>query len=304
LLQQVGLYDRMILDGGDLAILTAAFLHRENPSHDLIVKDLVRRQRLSRPKLRSYLEWAHRFGDRVKSRVGFAPVTIETMFHGSLKNRQYVERHRLLPGFDPAKDIALNPDGCWEWATEKPDAHRRVSEYFRARKEDEPRLAGAAPSAGETGAPPVAGPDGYSAEQRDLIRRCLRPRMNLIAIDCGPQTFPLAQHVKHLLCIEHDPVRAAELRALAGSNVTESFPDIGLDFDELAIYARRIGSSDSHHGSDLPGRHRPVRPGKDSIDTVGGTAGPAREPRAAGKARSLGILLVDRGASRTDWLRS
>ena len=33
-------------------------------------------------------------------------------------------------------DIAIAETGCWRWATDKPDLHRYVRDYFAARKED------------------------------------------------------------------------------------------------------------------------------------------------------------------------
>ena len=33
-------------------------------------------------------------------------------------------------------DIARDPDGMWQWASEKPAFHRAVRQYFEQRKED------------------------------------------------------------------------------------------------------------------------------------------------------------------------
>jgi hypothetical protein len=56
--------------------------------------------------------------------------------HGQLSNRQYLERHNILADnfFDPHKDIVMNNDKCWEWATNKPELHRQLDQYFQARR--------------------------------------------------------------------------------------------------------------------------------------------------------------------------
>jgi hypothetical protein len=34
-------------------------------------------------------------------------------------------------------DIKINENGIWEWASDKPELHEEVAEYFEERKEDE-----------------------------------------------------------------------------------------------------------------------------------------------------------------------
>jgi hypothetical protein len=60
------------------------------------------------------------------------------LWHGDLADRGGGARHRgLVPfEFDPVADIAIAEAGCWRWATDKPDLHRYLRDYFAARKED------------------------------------------------------------------------------------------------------------------------------------------------------------------------
>ncbi len=70
--------------------------------------------------------------------VHYVPQTICHLWHGSLKNRAYMDRHDLLKmaDFDPEKDIKLS-NGVYEWASDKPDFHNGIIQYFLNRKEDE-----------------------------------------------------------------------------------------------------------------------------------------------------------------------
>ncbi len=38
--------------------------------------------------------------------------------------------------FDPYEDIAIDEDGCWRWASDKPQMHQYIKEYFPSRRED------------------------------------------------------------------------------------------------------------------------------------------------------------------------
>ena len=37
---------------------------------------------------------------------------------------------------DPDEDIRLTVEGLWRWATDKPEMHAYVREYFALRRED------------------------------------------------------------------------------------------------------------------------------------------------------------------------
>ena len=49
-----------------------------------------------------------------------------------------MDRNRELAGFgfDPAADVRIGGDGCWEWASRKPKLHRWAADYFGRRRED------------------------------------------------------------------------------------------------------------------------------------------------------------------------
>ncbi|WP_160149771.1 hypothetical protein [Roseiconus lacunae] len=62
------------------------------------------------------------------------------LWHGRKEDRQYLSREAILKRhcFDPAQDIAIDPNGLLRWASDKPELHREVREYFVNRRDDEP----------------------------------------------------------------------------------------------------------------------------------------------------------------------
>tara|TARA_B100000676_G_C17893915_1_gene740786 strand:+ start:584 stop:805 length:222 start_codon:yes stop_codon:yes gene_type:complete len=72
----------------------------------------------------------------VRGQIGLVHSTIRSLFHGTRKNRRYTERYELIRDIDPNMDVRLHPDGCWEWASDKPELHAAVRSYFIDRQED------------------------------------------------------------------------------------------------------------------------------------------------------------------------
>ena len=98
-----------------------------------------------------YLEWyAERLLEdnirRIQEQQSLAPGASFThcpgaaihLWHGTLKNRNHKHRSEILSRheFNPETDIRIGQSGLWEWATDKPDMHREVRQYFELRKED------------------------------------------------------------------------------------------------------------------------------------------------------------------------
>lgn len=76
--------------------------------------------------------------DAKKVNVDYLPVDIFHLWHGTTKNRQYMQRHDIITmnDYDPQKDIKL-VNNVYEWASEKPAMHEAINKYFYDRKEDE-----------------------------------------------------------------------------------------------------------------------------------------------------------------------
>lgn len=128
-LEQVGLYDAMILGGGDLALVQAALGQEEAYG---------RLPSFNAEETRHYWHWAKNFHRIVDNRIGVVPGYIYHLWHGQLQDRKYLPRRSILQRslFDPYQDIVLDQSGCWRWNSDKPDLHEEVRAYFGERKED------------------------------------------------------------------------------------------------------------------------------------------------------------------------
>lgn len=129
-LSERGLYDGCIVGGGDTAFLCAATGDYEKA---------IQMHRMGGAQRDRYLNWATQINKRITKGVGFVDFTIDHLWHGSIENRQGGQRHVDLSeiGFDPYTDIALDNSQIWRWATDRPELHRYVRDYFVARQEDE-----------------------------------------------------------------------------------------------------------------------------------------------------------------------
>ena len=129
LLEGPGLYDACILGSGDRAIACAAHGRAERSTQNFLRNDAQRAH---------YFDWGHRFAAAVDGRIGFLAGDLYHLWHGDLANRGYRTRWADFAAFDfdPARDIAVDTQGCWRWATDKPAMHAFVRDYFARRKED------------------------------------------------------------------------------------------------------------------------------------------------------------------------
>ena len=129
LLERHGLYDAMILGMGDKMIAAAAVGRFD---------DVIPAHRMNARQADHYLQWAIPFHDAVRGNLGHRAGNIYHLWHGDLSDRRYVERYDGFEAFDfdPRRDLAIDPAGCWQWNSKKLDLHRHVEQYFRWRRED------------------------------------------------------------------------------------------------------------------------------------------------------------------------
>jgi hypothetical protein len=129
ILEEHGFYDACVVGGGDKAILCAALG---------VFDDFARTREMNPRRTEHYLVWARSYCDRVRSRVGHIPGRVFHLWHGDLDKRRLFKRNRMFAqfDFDPYTDIALEPNGCWRWNSDKTGMHAFVKEYFESRKED------------------------------------------------------------------------------------------------------------------------------------------------------------------------
>lgn len=137
LVQEVGLYDRCIIGGGDTAFLLGCLCSSAQPRWARMVWDQPFWSSASGAFQEHYIRWARRLGGIVRGQIGHLDGTIRTLFHGTVEDRDYRDRYRWLRRFDPVRDIQLDDSGCWRWATDRPDMHQSVRRYFASRREDQ-----------------------------------------------------------------------------------------------------------------------------------------------------------------------
>lgn len=128
-LERHGLYDACILGGADRAILGAA-LGRFDFGIDAL--------KMTGRKADHFLAWARQYHETVQGRVSYISGRGFHLWHGDLQDRRYEQRLDALSqyAFDPYTDIAMDDNGLWRWASDKPELHQYVHSYFASRNED------------------------------------------------------------------------------------------------------------------------------------------------------------------------
>lgn len=128
LVDRYGLYDRMILGGGD-SLFIGACVGMSMRANGFTAHETA--------SLRDHSEtWTSAVGQAAQGSVSFYDQVCIHAWHGDPANRFYGQRGRILRDFDCVADIAHDPGGPWRWTTDKPDLHRDVRAYFAVRDED------------------------------------------------------------------------------------------------------------------------------------------------------------------------
>ena len=116
-----GLYDKNIVGSGD-TFLVDCYLNSwdihgfSSKFNDYMKVDLM--------------SWKERLQAK-KPALDYIPVDIYHLWHGSLKNRKYMDRHDIILkyNYDPLNDIILKDD-VYEWNTDKFEMHEDIKQYF------------------------------------------------------------------------------------------------------------------------------------------------------------------------------
>jgi len=130
LLAQIGgLYDRCITGGGDVAWSAAVYANHDVPYA----------RNWSQPLARDVDRYVRRVAPLVPS-VGYVASRGVHLYHGSLRNRQYISRNAVLgeERYCPRLDVSYRPNGtlCWSlYASQR--LRDRVRNYIQGRREDE-----------------------------------------------------------------------------------------------------------------------------------------------------------------------
>lgn len=130
-LEAAGLYDACVTGGADHVMAHAFCGDWDSPclSHMLGERSAWRSHAAA---------WAARIYPLVKARVGFVEGAALHLWHGEIASRGHVQRYRPLwrSGFDPERDLQLDGNGCWRWASTKPAMHAEVGAYLDGRRRE------------------------------------------------------------------------------------------------------------------------------------------------------------------------
>ena len=130
ILEKHGLYDAMIIGGGDRAMLHAMYgeFDKETQLHHL-----------NKSQEEHYLKWAQPYYRDVAGKVGHVSGRVFHLWHGEFINRNYSSRHRLFAdfSFEPEADLVVGHNGAWRWARPRPEMESFLTDYFIGRAEDE-----------------------------------------------------------------------------------------------------------------------------------------------------------------------
>jgi hypothetical protein len=129
IIEDHGLYDAMIIGGGDWAMVCAIYGQFEKA---------VQLLHLSKCRQEHYLRWARAYHREVGGKIENVSGRIFHLWHGNFINRNSRDRHRLLAGFDfdPGGDLRIGANGAWQWARLRPDLEDFLRNYFLRRAED------------------------------------------------------------------------------------------------------------------------------------------------------------------------
>jgi len=86
----------------------------------------------------SVRDWCTRAQTAIQGRKsGWLPGDIRHLFHGTIQNRQYIERNQVLlkHHYEPG-DVIVDAQGLLCWNSQKPELHREIVDYFINRHED------------------------------------------------------------------------------------------------------------------------------------------------------------------------
>ena len=128
-IEDVGLYDRMIVGGGDYVTACGFYGLKEAM--------LLRAMRVPNLK-RDILAWMEQFHTRIRGNIGSVHGNVLHLWHGRRADRQYFQRYQILRDhcFDPRTDVEIGNDDTMILCARKPILIAAIGRYFAQRKED------------------------------------------------------------------------------------------------------------------------------------------------------------------------
>jgi hypothetical protein len=130
ILEQVPLFDKAIVGTADHIIAHAAVGQIPHPCLEKAFTD---------PRMldRVY-QWSRQFNQLTHNQIGFVEGELWHLWHGDLKNRQYLQRTQDFSeiDFDLDEDLIVNDDELYEFSDDRQDVQGWMNNYFESRQED------------------------------------------------------------------------------------------------------------------------------------------------------------------------
>lgn len=122
-----GLYGCPITGSGDAALLQSALA----PSLPPAIKGA------SHYTAPAPADWRARVRSVIGEAVGYVEGELTHLYHGSMRNRGYDARHRLLAQFRPSAHLRTPPHGLPAWTAQARHLQDAMRAYFDGRREDD-----------------------------------------------------------------------------------------------------------------------------------------------------------------------
>ena len=125
-----GLYDRCITGGGDVAWASGVWGDTAP----------IYGKQWSASLIDDALRWGVAVTAQTGGRCGIVTARAEHLYHGSIHDRQYVQRNAVFSkvNFDPNRDVEVAANGTLKWHKHAPGVMRTaIAEYMHNRKEDD-----------------------------------------------------------------------------------------------------------------------------------------------------------------------
>jgi len=121
------LYDHSITGSGDMIMAHGIYNSKAN----------YYQEHYSKAFKEHLKKWISKIYKKTRGSIFYLDTTILHLWHGDKKHRNYTSRHLLLKKYDfnPEKDIRINENKIWAWASNKPEFHKQVGDYFWIRNE-------------------------------------------------------------------------------------------------------------------------------------------------------------------------
>lgn len=122
-LKEFGFYDKMPVGGNDV-LMTAAFCHwYQHPYF----------KNFSQLFINQFSKWGNAVAQKTQGEVGFLNSDITHLWHGEKKDRNYIGRLEFVKDYDSETDLRVAENGCYEWATNKPEMQANIAAYMKSR---------------------------------------------------------------------------------------------------------------------------------------------------------------------------